>query len=275
MKKILFSLLIILTSTPASFAAEKESAYDRVMRTGVVRCGYIPWPPGFDVDPNTNEVKGPAKELFGAIIKLAGWKPEWVQVVLGNETLDLGNNRIDAMCSAGPWTLSNVRFVDYTTPATYTPIFLYARADDTRFSKNSDLNSNEYTFIGIDGDISTDLVQIRYPKAKMQNAPAITDPSQMLMDIATKKADIVLLDPVTAEKFMTNNPGKIRQVSNEALAVYPVGMSVRWGEYNLKEVLSRATEMAINIGLADDKIDLYDKTRKTIYSPASPYKEPK
>lgn len=270
MKHLFFTIALIVFSLPA-FAAEKESAFDRVMRTSVLKCGYVPWPPGFEVDPNTNEVKGAAKELFGSIIKLAGWKAEWVQVVLGNETMDLENGRIDAMCAAGPWTLSNVRFVDYTTPALYTPIFLYSRADDTRFNNDSDLNKEDITFVGIDGDVSTDLVQIRYPKAKMRNAPSITDPSQMLMDVATKKADLVLLDPVTAGGFIKNNPGKIKAVSNEVLAVYPVGMSVKWGEYQLKEVLSRATEMAINIGLADDKIDLYDKTRKTIYSPAKTY----
>jgi hypothetical protein len=38
--------------------------------------------------------------------------------------------------------------------------------------------------------------------------------------------------------------------------------------------LNRATEMAINIGLADQKLDLYDPARKAIYSPALPFRDP-
>ena len=83
-------------------------------------------------------------------------------------------------------------------------------------------------------------------------------------------------DPVTADKFIKNNPGKIKLFGDGgSLAVYPVSFSVKRGENSLQQTLSRATEMAQNIGLADTKIDLYDPTRKTMYSSAPTYKAPK
>ncbi len=273
-KNIIAVLLISLLPLTAFAVEQKETAYDRVMRTGTLRCGFIPWPPGFEIDPNTGVIKGPSKELFESIIRLTGWKVEFVQTAMGSVPLDLQNDKFDVMCADGPWTITNIRLVDYTTPATYSPVFIYVRANEARFQSYADFDSKDVTFVGIDGDISADLTAVRFPHAKMHTLGSLTDPAQMMMEVADNKADAVILDPVTGEGFIKNNPGKIKAFPGDTLAVYPVGMSVRWGEDQLKQVLNRATEMAINIGLADQKLDLYDPARKTIYSPARPFQEP-
>lgn len=38
--------------------ANKESTYEREMRTGELRCGYFSWKPAFIKDPNTGEMSG-------------------------------------------------------------------------------------------------------------------------------------------------------------------------------------------------------------------------
>ncbi len=280
MKKIAallcMAFALCLFDSCETFAAEKESTFDRVVRTGVLRCGIIPWPPGAEVDPVTKEVRGPTKELFDAIIRLTGWKPEFVEVALGEVPLDLEHGKIDAMCADGPWTITNIKFVDYTIWAGYTPVLVYVRANEARYKSYGDLNVQNVSFVGIDGDISSDLAGLRFPKATLRTLVNLTDPAQMMMEVAEGKADAVILDPVTAEGFMKNNPGKINPLSEkEPLAVYPFGMSVRRGESRLQQTLSRATEMAINIGLVDQKLDLYDPTRRTVYSPVKPYEAPK
>lgn len=265
--------LVLIPFTTAHAAPDKESAFDRVMKTGTLRCGFVPWPPGFGIDVNTGAAKGPTKELFESIIELAGWEAEFVEVALGNAAMDLNTGRIDAMCADGPWTISAVRFVDYTSWALYSPIFVYVRADDSRFSSYKDLNVDGVTLVGIDGDISSDLAALRFPKATLRTLINLTDPAMMMLEVADGKADAVILDPVTAESFMKNNPDRMKDLdTGEPLAVYPAGFSVRRGEGALQQTLSRATEMAINIGLIDQKLDLYDPTRRTIYAPASAYK---
>jgi ABC-type amino acid transport substrate-binding protein len=257
--------------TPAT-PPTKESAYERVMRTGILRCGFIAWPPGFEIDANTKEVKGPTKEIFESIIKLTGWQAEFIEVPLGTVATELKNGRIDAMCADGPFTVSTVKYVDYTSWAFYTPVFVYLRANEAKFTDLSKLNDPTAEFVGIDGDLSIDLVTLRFPKAKIQTLSNMTDPAQMLLNVVDGKADAVILDPYTAEAFMRNNPGKIQSYTAEGpLAVYPLGFSVRWGEPELKAVLSRATEMAQNIGLLETKLDLYDPNRRIIYAPATAY----
>lgn len=269
----LAAFLFLALSFPASAASPgQSSAYQRVTSSGVLRCGFIPWPPGFEVDPNTGAISGPTKELFQSIIELTGWRVEFIETALGNVPLDLANGKIDAMCADGPWTITNVRTVDYTTPAAYSPVFVYVRAEEARFGSYAALNSKDTVFVGIDGDVSTGLVALRFPEAQSRGLINLSDPSLLLREVADGKADAVILDPVTAEAFMKNNPGKVRELSFGApLAVYPVGMSVARGEDLLQQTLSRATEMAINIGLVDQKLDLYDPARKTVYSPARSY----
>jgi ABC-type amino acid transport substrate-binding protein len=276
MKPLLPLFVLILAFSFPALAAEKESAYERVMRTGVLRCGIVPWPPGAEVDPVTKEIRGPTKELFDSIIRLTGWKPEFVEIALGEVPLALKHGKIDAMCADGPWTITNIKVVDYTTWAAYSPVLVYVRANETRYKNYGDLDAQNVSFVGIDGDISSDLVALRFPKAILRTLINLTDPAQMMMEVADGKADAVILDPVTAESFMKNNPGKVTPFpEKEPLAVYPLGMSVRRGEARLQQTLSRATEMAINIGLVDRKLDLYDPTRRIVYSPLMPYRIPK
>ena len=275
MRKAFAAIIVLSLLSTAAAQAAGESAFDRVMRTGTLHCGFIPWPPGFDVDVVTGAAKGPAKELFESIIKLAGWKVQFVQMALGDNAQDLNNGKIDAVCADGPWTIARIKFVDYTTPAAYTPVMVYVRAGEKRFHGYSDLDNAKVTLVGIDGDISTDLALLRFPKAKLHTLSNLTDPSQMLIDVADGKEDAVILDPVTADHYMRNNPGKIRMLTPQALAVYPVEMSVRRGETQLQQTLDRATEMASNIGLIDKMLLNYDPlSRKYLYAPLKTYSVP-
>lgn len=270
-----FFLLSLLFTSPLYAADQKETAFERVMRTGTLRCGFVPWPPGFEVDPNSGEVKGLSKDLFEGIIGLTGWKVEFIEVALGNNALDLSNDRIDAMCADAPWTISSVKFVDYTTWAAYSPVLVYVRNDETRFKSYKDLDAQDVSFVGIDGDISSDLATLRFPKAKLRTLINLTDPAQMMLEVADGKADAVILDPITAENFMRNNQGRMKELAGvEPLAVYPVGFSVKRGESDLQQTLDRATEMAVNIGMIDQTLDLYDPERRTIYAPARTYRIP-
>ena len=48
--------VVKLTAQHSSDTPVQESAYDRVLRTGELRCGYAFWPKVFMKDPQTGEV---------------------------------------------------------------------------------------------------------------------------------------------------------------------------------------------------------------------------
>lgn len=272
-----FFLLLLAFTSPALAKKEKptaEDAYDRVIRTGVLRCGYMPWPPFFDLDPNTGEISGISKEASDAAARLANIKLEYVQITNGQQIQDLASGKIDAVCGDGPWVISTIRFLDYSTAYVHAAVFVYGRADETRISSFDDLNKPDITFVGIDSDLSVDLVLNHFPQARLNTLAAISDPSQMLVDVSTNKADATILDPLSVSVFEASNPGKVKILSDKPVGVYGAGFSVRKGDVKLLQTLNQAVEAAINLGLIDPIIRKYDPNGEWFYLPNPAWKKP-
>ena len=75
----LFTIFVLLLTTPAF--AEKESVYDRVMRTGVIECGYFVEPPFTIRNEATGEFSGIAVDLIELIARDLNLKVEWKEQI--------------------------------------------------------------------------------------------------------------------------------------------------------------------------------------------------
>ncbi len=60
---ILLSLLCVCLALPALAQDKKESTYERVMRTGVLRCGYASFQPSIMIDAASGKISGIAYDL--------------------------------------------------------------------------------------------------------------------------------------------------------------------------------------------------------------------
>lgn len=258
MKKVLALVIALIFISQSAFAADHESLYQRIARTGIIKCGFAAWPMYWDVDPNTKETSGLSKDLSAAAFKLLGLKVEYIETTFANKVTDLQNGKFDAICGDGPWILTTLKQMDYSTPFMYIPIYAYGRADETRFASRANLNAANISFVGIDGDLSTELVQNFFPLSQLKTLETTIDPSQMLLDVATNKADVTLIDPGAAENFIQNNPGKVKQVlGGHVLAAYNVGFGVRKGEVDLLNMLNGAIAALHNTGSIDPILGKY------------------
>lgn len=274
--KLLLNLLVLFSLSVPAFAADsaKESAYDRVMRTGTLRCGYIAWPPYFSLDPNTRVLSGISKDLSDSAANILGLKIEYVDVANGQQVEDFKSGKIDAMCGDGPWVLSTIKYVDYTKPYFYVPVYAYGRSDEKRFRVPENLNDPTVTFTAIDGDLSTDLAMTNFPRAKLASLGNVSDPSQMLMNVMTNKADVVIIDPVTVQTFAKSNPGKVKTLFKSPIAVYGGGFSVSKGETNLLNTLNGVVDAVINTGQMDRALKKYDPNGNLFLAISKPYRNP-
>lgn len=271
MKKLLLSLILMALSLPAWAGDTKESAFDRVMRTGTLKCGVFPWPPYFEIDANTQKIVGKAKPFYDTAASLLNIKIEYVDVNFATYIEDMKLGRIDAFCNDGPYTTSFAKQVNYVTPWFYAPVFLYGRKNERVTKDKESFNRADFRFTGIDGDLSIDLKNKLFPKATLVAASGMSDYSLLLMDIVGHKADAMILDVPSYDKFNKNNPEKITLLYKKPLAVYPVGFSVLKSEQQLWQTLNTATEMAINMGVADKVLHDIDPTGKALYPTAKKY----
>ncbi|MCB1559294.1 MAG: transporter substrate-binding domain-containing protein [Alphaproteobacteria bacterium] len=274
MNKIFTFMLLMLLSFPA-LAADTESAYDRVMRTGVIKCGYYPWPPYFDVDANTGDVTGLNAEYARAAGDLLGLKIEFVQMsAIGMQVEELKKGIYDTFCIDSYYVFSSLKFVDFGTPYMFAPVFAYVREDDNRFKSLDDLNQDNIQFVGIDGDLSVELVAKRFPNAQVTTLPATAAGSELMINVSTKKADVSIIDPGIVDAYNSNNQSKMKIVDpDHPVAVYPISFSVKKGETELLKMLDGAVSALQNTGVTENILKKYNLPADSVYLPATPYKK--
>lgn len=76
------------------------STYDRVISTGTIRCGYIPYPPGSFKDPNTGKLTGVFVETMEEAARRLDLKVQWTEEVGWATMIEgLQTNRYDMVCT--------------------------------------------------------------------------------------------------------------------------------------------------------------------------------
>lgn len=280
MIKLFMTFCIVTVMMSAQVQAEeytKSPAYERVMTSGTLRCGYINRPPAFQKDPVTGVISGIFKDYTESIATSLNLKVDWTEEVGWGEIVTaLENGRIDAFC-AGLWANSSrVSRMDFVQPIMYEPIYAYARADDTRFDKDSEAaNKPEIKIAVTDGTTYAVIAGKDFPLAEQLSLPQLSPNSDLFMNLVTKKVDLTLCEPSSAEDFLKNSPDSIKQLQwKQPLRAFGVSIGVAGGEYRLKRMLDLATEEFLQTGEAEKTLGRYEKVKGGILRVEVPYKLP-
>ena len=257
----------------ANQIAAKESSYDRVMRTGVLRCGYAIYPKFFERDLNSKAFSGMYYDLMEEIGKQLSLKIEWTEeVALSNAFDGLKSNRYDVMCFPFNQTPGRSRVTEFTTPILIAPFYAYVRAGDARFDNAySKINDPSVTYAYLEGEFSQYLKAERFPKAQTLSLPNLTDVSQTLLQVSTGKADIASTEPSTAEPFLLNNPGKLKRVIGPSLRMQAAGLDVAVGEHALRAMLDTTIRAMLSSGVVEKIIGKYTTSSDQFFLPPQPW----
>lgn len=258
-----------------SQAQTKESAYDRVMRTKTLRCGYSLWPTETEMDPVTKKMSGLVPDFAEELAKKLGLKIEWtLEFQWGQQMEALRSGKIDALCSSdGPWVTSSAAFVDYVEPMFYVPIYLYGRAGETRFKTMEDANSSAVTFSTMDGDTSLPLALEKFPKAHRIELSQGADQSLVVTNVITGKADLVLMSPQTVEAVNKTSNIKLEKIFPDPVVIISSSFSVPKGEQELLQLLSQGFRILHQFGISDKILNRIDPEKKLILRVAKPYQK--
>ncbi|MEJ0063365.1 MAG: transporter substrate-binding domain-containing protein [Alphaproteobacteria bacterium] len=279
MKKFLIACLLVLVTFPAVAEDAKESAFDRVMRTGVLKCGYYVFPPVTYRDPNAKELSGFSIDMMNAIAKRASLKIEWTEeVTFGNWAPALQSRRFDAVCTPMFPGASTAKGAAFTVPFLYSGLSPMVRADDERFKDNdlARLNKPDVTFIMQDGGDFLSTTPDVFPQAKIHNVMAGVDGPTMLQDIVTKKADAILMDRNGEIAYNKNNPVKLRLVDPaHPVKLQSFTLAVGRGEWALKDFLDTAIDEMNNDGSIDRMMKKWESESGQFLRVAKPYEPAK
>ena len=258
-------------------SARQESVYDRVMRTGTIRCGYAVWSPFITKMTNSGELGGIYHDYVEALGAALGLEIEWVEETsFGPHVEALRTGRFDAMC-AGDWpSAARARFIDYPQPVLYVPVKAYAAAGDRRFDNAlQSLNDPDATIAVVEGSTPFIIAHDMFPKASKIELPELTDLSMPLLEVSGGKADVAFWSVPNASEFMARNPGKVREIPGPGpLKLFASSLAVAHGESRFRQMLSFATRELLYSGEIDRIINKYEKYPGSLYRVAQPYKTP-
>lgn len=254
-----------------------QPVFERIEKTNTVRCGYVVYPPAIARDPNTGKLSGIFVDLTERLGQLMGWKIEWTyETSFAVMTQDLNSDRFDVYCG-GSWPVIKTQKAQHgSIPVFYSGVGLYVREDDTRFGKDFDvrqLNSPQYTFATIDGE-AADLIQVQdFPKAKTFSMPQMIEVSFLGENVATRKADVAIIEVSVANEYMKRSGKKLRNlVPNAPVRIYGNAWEFPYGEIKLKNVFESAIREITYGGYVDHVLDTYESATNSYYRIAKPYR---
>jgi ABC-type amino acid transport substrate-binding protein len=242
-------------------AQAEEPAYDRVIKSGTLRCSYAISPPLLVMDPNTKQLSGFNYDLVNALGKDLGLTVEWSEEVgWGNFIEGLNTARYDAFCGLMWPDPARMKFISLIGPVMYDFVEAYVRADDTRFDGDlTKLNSPEVTIPVVEGDVSVALARSLLPNAKHHSLPQTSIVSDMFMAVESRKADVIMVTPGMFKTFEAASPGKLKKLPDvPPSTVYSSYLGVGAGEYRLRDMLAVALRGMIDDGRLRRLADKYD-----------------
>ncbi len=254
--------------------AKQETAFERVMRTKTLRCGYILYDFVVNKDPNTGAMSGILVDALAEMTARLGWKVEWVEELpftSGFEGLKTG--RYDAVCT-GLWGFPFItRVAEMVGPLHFEPIGIWVRADDHRFDDAWDkINDPSVTISGVDGTFAAQEAKVLYPQAKLTNLPVSSDIAAPLMDVATGKADVTFITNSMGLAFNRMNGGKLRNIAGATpFRVFPIYFAVEKGAFDLQSLLNSVLNLMQNDQSLEKIIAKYEKDKGSFYRVARPY----
>lgn len=270
-----FCFILFLVFFPCSVLAADAgpSVYDRVIKTGTIRCGYFSWYPSILKDPQTGSFTGIVYDYMNELGKALNLKIDWAEEIgLGDFPAALESGRIDAMCGAVWGTAEKARSVDFIEPVFYHALYLFARANDSRFDKDmSLLNSKSYKLAVLEGGATSTIRRHMFPQAQALELPSLSSPSELFTSLAQGKADAVIYDAFTFHAFDEHNPGKIHMISDKPVRVYSDVVAVAHEQDAFRRMLDNATRDLQLSGVIDRIIAKHEKYPGTLLRAAKPY----
>lgn len=258
--------VVRLAPTPNSNSVEKavlkDSVFERVMRTGVLRCAYTPYSVGLMKDPNTGKMSGIYYDIINTLANNLDLKVEWVEEVGWAEQIQgMQTNRYDLICS--PTCLNSIRTkaADFSIPIYYSPVHIWAKADNMSIAYDlKNLNSQNIKIATLDGEQTTAVAKQFFPQAQQVSLPQSSPFSDLMIQVSMGKADVVFLEPVVVQEFIKQNPNSLRRVSplDNPLMVVNNVILLPQGEYKFKQLIDNGLRDMLGSKMIDKILDKYE-----------------
>lgn len=237
------------------------SAADRILKTGVLRCGYFVLDGQLNKDINTGELSGPIYDIVNALARNLSVKVEWVKEAgMASIGEDLKRGHYDMLCTTIVGNGPRARVMDLSRTVLKQPMHVWVHKDDPRRGRKdvSWLNAPKTTFSTVDGSGFTTIIANYFPNARMIELPELSALGDMMTELKSKKVDAILMVPYPASRFAEKNQGAIVRYTNPPVTYAPNKFAWARGDYKMARMMNIALDELIYTGELNMILDKYD-----------------
>lgn len=240
-----------------------ETLQDKVVNSGTIKAAYTIYYPGCIKDGNGN-LKGVFIETIERAASDLNLKVEWVEEVgWGTQIAGLENDKFDMLGSSVWANPKRAKAATLSIPLYYSQLYVYTRADETKFDSiksYTELNKEDYLFTLVDGGTGQVIWKNMFPKSRNISLPESTDFGVSFADVTSRKADLIIMEPYQAEKFLATNPNSIKKLDLDLpLKVYGNCFMFKKGEFEYEHMLNTVLQDLINEGFVDRLLEKYEE----------------
>lgn len=237
--------------------------YDRVIQSGTLRVGYTIYPPGV-IKGADGKPRGIAVDVLNEVASRLNLKTEWVEEVgWATQIEGLETGRYDIIGTAVWQNPKRARHATLSAPLFYSPLYFYARSDETRFQSGfvlEEVNDPAIRISAIEGATAETIVKGQFPNAVRVTLPQNADVAQSFLDVVTRKADLVISEPYQVKKFLRANPGAVKNIlEKRPLRVFGNSYMFKRDETAFENMLNTVIEDLHQSGFIEAKLKQYEE----------------
>lgn len=258
------AFLILLGHLPnAKLPVKAETALERVAKSGTLQCGYALQPPYFMKDANTSAFSGLWYELTEKIAALNHLKVVWVTATTeASLVADLRAKKFDVFCGGWPVGGAPARDLIVSTPAHYSTLGIFVRADDARLTGKPDALTHADMKFAVRAESPAHIrLQLDFPAATLITTPADASDAQTIDAVLDNKADILIAERTAVDPYLKATPPRLREVAApHALAAVGRAFAVLPEESTLRDFLNGGVQDILGSDFIDKTLQKYART---------------
>jgi polar amino acid transport system substrate-binding protein len=242
------TFLALSCGGPGKNTELKESTLDKVKKEGVLRVGYIPWPPTTIKDPTTGKLSGNFIDAIEYLTAIMNVKLEYVEVSWTTFAGGLQSGDFDLAITTTFATIPRAMNVSFTHPLFYFGSSAIVRKDDKRFATLEDIDKDSVVVAVTQGEAGHEYAQANFKHATLDVIDS-PDLNLAFTEVSVGRADVALGDAWSTKKYVSEHPEVKDLFANNPYNVTPICWAVRYGDNEWLNFINTAIDYMDSTGM--------------------------
>lgn len=258
--KLNYLLIILLTTYLMSVSGCKQESpsgnssrsaggtLQKIYKEGVLKVGYVVYPPTIIKDPETGELSGCFVDAVRFIAEVSKLRVEFVETTWATFMSGLQSGQFELSIGATYRTIPRAMEVAFTKPIIYIGNGAIIRNGDGRFTTIEDFNKEGIKIAVAQGETSHEYARTYLGKAELI-VVSTADLSEPLTEVIAGRADVGLADSWTTFQFAREYPEVVTDLfADRPYNIMPVGWAVKQNDQEFLNFLNTSIDYLISTG---------------------------